>query len=258
MITPKTQNEIEIMKEGGKFLGIILFELLDLVKVGNTPLELDTHAQKRMKEVGGSPSFMTVTGYKWATCISVNDGVVHGIPTNIPFKAGDLVSVDVGLLYKGYHTDTSWSVYLPSQDQEKNQEVNAFLNAGKKALKEALIEVYAGNRIGAISKAISGVVEGSGYKIVIGLVGHGIGKKLHEFPQIPGVLTRPLEKTPVLLKNMTIAVEVIYSMSSSRFVNAPSNDGWSLVTQDGSLAGLFEATVLVGSRGPVILTQTQK
>jgi len=257
----KSPDAISRMTEGGKLLSQILHQLLDAVQPGGIPLEVDKLAKQLIAQVGGSPSFMTVNNYQWATCISVNEGVVHGVPTTTPFNVGDVVGVDVGLLYKGYHTDTSWtkivqkSIHSASSGQEFKIENNAekFLRTGEQALKTAITKAIAGNRIGHISQAIQETVEGAGYSVVESLVGHGIGTKLHESPQVPGVLTRPIEKTPLLQVGMTIAIEVIYAAGQPEIMYGNS-DGWTLVTKDGSLSGLFEQTVLITDSAPRIIT----
>lgn len=253
MSKPKTPAELASMKEGGKRLGQILKTLLQEVKVGVTPMEIDTLAFSLIKEADGKPSFTTVKGYKWATCISVNDGVVHGIPNKTPFKVGDVVSIDVGMIYEGFHTDTSWTIYLPEQ-KDADSEILKFLEVGEEALRLALKAARAGNHVGHISQAIQATVEKSGYHVVRGLVGHAIGKNLHEHPQIPGILSRSVASTPKLVENMTFAVEVIYSMGSSKIVHT-NDDGWTLGTSDGSIAGLFESTIAIGKNEPIVLTQ---
>lgn len=249
----KSPQEIQIMTHGGKLLREIRNQLIAHVKPGAVPLEIDKLAQKLIKDVGGTPSFMSVHDYRWATCISVNDGVVHGVPTKTPFKSGDRVGLDVGLLYKGFHTDTSWSVFLPSQDESLNKKVSHFLRVGEEALEKATLAARVGNRIGHISQAIQSIIEAAGFSVVRSLVGHGVGKTLHESPQVPGVLTRPLEKTPKLVSGMVLAIEAIYTMGKPEIVYK-NEDGWTLASADGSISGLFEHTVLVSEKGPIILT----
>lgn len=252
----KSEDEIQIMTEGGKRLGEILTKLMEEVKVGVVPLQIDTLAKKLIQEVGGTPSFMTVRDYKWATCINVNDVVVHGIPTNEPFKEGDVVGVDVGLLYKNYHTDTAWTKLVVSLQSSVFRDTARFIKIGEEALFKAISEARAGKRIGDISKAIQDTVVGAGYSIVKNLVGHGVGKKLHESPQIPGVLTRPIEKTLPLEKGMVIAIEVIYNEGKPD-ICYKNDDGWTLVTQDRSISGVFEHTLVVTEKEPIVLTQNQ-
>lgn len=250
-------QKIQHMKTGGKKLAAIRDELISLVKPGVVPLDIDAIATKRIKEAGGKASFLTVSGYKWATCISVNDGVVHGVPDKRPFVAGDVVSIDIGLFYEGYHTDTSWSVLIEDpNDKSGSIKKSAFLTTGKTALEKAIKQAKSGLRIGHISQAMQKEVEGAGFSIVPSLVGHGIGKNLHEAPQIPGVLNGRLERTMLLKEGMTIAIEVIYTMGKPH-IQYSNDDGWTLATVDGSLAGLFEETVLITTDDPLVLTQSQ-
>jgi len=250
----KTAVEIKIITEGGKKLAVIRDELLQNIQVGITPLEIDELAKRRMSEAGGTPSFMTVGNYAWATCISVNEGVVHGVPDRRPFKDGDVVSLDAGLLYKGWHTDTSWTKLVSSSQSAVNSNIEKFLRVGEEALKKAIEQARLGNRVGHISRAIQETVERAGYSIVKSLVGHGVGKSLHEEPQIPGFLTGEIKNTPELKTGMIIAIEVIFAQGRGAITHA-NNDGWTLVTKDGSLAGLFEETVRVSDRGPLVLTR---
>lgn len=249
----KTTAEIEVMKQGGAMLSKIRDRLLDEVKVGVTPLEIDALAFELIKKTGGTASFLTVKDYKWATCISVNDVVVHGIPTSEPFKEGDRVGVDIGLLYEGYHTDTSWSKVIDDSQSGDYSKVENFLKIGEKALEKAIGQAKVGNRIGHISKAIQDTVEGAGYSVVKSLVGHGIGKKLHESPQVPGILTGKIEHTLSLQQGMVLAIEVIYNQGKPEIVYK-NDDGWTLASEDGSLSGLFEDTVLITEKEPIILT----
>lgn len=247
------------MYEGGKRLKRILETLLSHVKPGVTPLELDTLAEKLIAEAGGAPSFKTVGDYKWSTCICVNDCVVHGIPKEIPFKAGDIVGIDVGMLYQRYHTDTSWTVLVKDPvrqlpDQDPNEiKIDKFLETGKEALEKAIKQVQPGNRVGHISQAIQRTVEGAGYSVVRELVGHGVGKKLHEDPEVPGYVKRPIEKTTLLSEGMTLAVEIIYNKGKPE-VYIDEDDGWTIYSKDGTLAGLFEKTVMVTHHGVSVLT----
>lgn len=261
----KSPSELKKMREGGKKLGAIRDQLLEKIAPGVTPLEIEKLAQLLIRKAGGTPSFMIVNGYKWATCISVNDGVVHGIPTKVPFSSGDVVGIDVGLLYQGLHTDTSWTILVQNQNSHpkdgqplaeklKNQnEIEKFVKSGEIALKKAIDQAKPGNRVGHISQAIAETVEGAGYSVVRSLVGHGVGRVLHEPPQIPGILTQSIEKTPPLLPGMVIAIEVIYNMGRPE-ITYKNTDGWSLVTADGSLSGLFEHTVAITAEGPIVLT----
>ena len=249
MIKIKTPEEIKIMEEGGKILADTLFAVMDAVKVGVSELEIDALAEKMIRERGGEPGFKLVEGYHHTICISTNDVVVHGIPTNYRFKEGDVVGVDCGVFYKGFHTDMSETKIVG----KASEEVKRFVSVGKKALEAGMEKAIEGNRVGDISKAIQDIVEGkNGYSIVLSLVGHGVGRELHEEPEIPGYLTKPIAKTPLLKKGMVIAVEVIYNMGGADVVYTEDDD-WTIKTADGSLAGLFERTVaIIGNKLHII------
>jgi methionyl aminopeptidase len=252
MIDYKNASEIEIMKHGGHVLADVLQQVMDEVKPGVTEIELDRLAEKLIRERGCEPGFQKVEGYEYTICVSTNDVVVHGIPGNYAFKAGDVVGVDCGVFYKGFHTDMSETIRVP--ESKVKDEVDKFLEIGKKALDEAIKVAVLGNRIGHISKTIQDIVEKqNGYSIVRSLIGHGVGRNLHEEPEVPGYLTKPIEKTPLLSEGMTIAVEVIYNMGTRDVVLDP--DGWTIRTEDGKLAGLYERTIAITKSGTLMLTK---
>lgn len=251
MIDLKTPEEIEIMKKGGNILAEVLREVLENVRPGITELELDSLANRLIIEKGGEPAFKKVKGYKHATCISTNNVVVHGIPSDYKYKDGDIVGIDCGVFYKGFNTDMSHSIVV---GQKKDPSVVKFLDTGEKALNEAIKQARIGNRIGHISKTIQDIVEKEGkYSVVRALIGHGVGRNLHEDPEVPGYLVKKIEKTPILKEGMTIAVEVIYNMGGYG-VSYSNNDGWTIVTSDGSMSGLYERTIAITKDGPLILT----
>jgi len=254
MVPIKTKKEIEKMKVGGKILAEVIFEVLEMVKPGKTELELEKLAEELIILKGGYPGFKKVEGYKFATCISTNDVIVHGLPGNYALKEGDVFGVDCGVYYEGFFTDMSESIRVKSEKLKvKSDEIDKFLETGKFALNEAIKKAKAGNRIGHISKTIQDIVEGKGYSVVRELIGHGVGKKLHEEPEVPGFLVGKIENTPLLKEGMTIAIEVIYNMG--KFGIRYSDDQWTIKTQDGSLSGLFERTVAITKNGPVVLTR---
>lgn len=254
MINIKSEKEIEIMRTGGKILSEVMWELVKNVKVGVSELELDNLAEKLIREKGGEPGFKRVDGYKYSICISTNDVVVHGIPTEYRFKEGDIVGIDCGVYYQGFHTDMSETGRV--QEKVKNDSIDEFLFTGREALNKAIKEAKIGNNIGHISQTIQSIVEGKGYSVVRSLVGHGVGHELHEEPEVPGYLMDAIEETPKLREGMVIAVEVIYNMGDSELVYA-NKDGWTLKTKDGSLSGLFERTVAITKNGPLVLTPDQ-
>ena len=250
MINIKTEEQLKIMEAGGKILSEVMWEILEHVKPGISELEIDKLAEKLILEKGAEPGFKRVDGYKYSICVSTNDVVVHGIPTEYKFKSGDIVGIDCGVFYKGFHTDMSETVAVG----EIPGDVKEFLETGKKALILAIEKVKIGNHIGDISQTIQEIVEGKGYSIVRSLVGHGVGRELHEEPEVPGYLSASIQKTPELIKGMVIAVEVIYNQGGPDLIYA-NKDGWTLKTEDGSLAGLFERTVAVTQNEPSILTK---
>ncbi len=259
MIHIKTQKEIEIMQKGGKILSDVMWEILKQVKPGVSEIEIDKLAEKLILEKGGEPGFKKVEGYKHAICISVNDVVVHGIPTDYRLKEKDVVGIDCGVYYGGFHTDMSETVRVSNKilnikNKKEEDEVDKFLEIGKRALEEGINQVKVGNYVGNISKVIQDIVEvENDYSVVRTLVGHGVGRNLHEEPEVPGFLMGKIEKTPKLLEGMVIAVEVIYTMGGKELVLA--DDGWTLRTKDKSLSGLFERTVAITKDGPLILTK---
>ncbi len=251
MIYIKKPEEIEIMLQAGKILGEVLEEVVKFVKPGVTELELDTLAEKLILKRGGTPGFKLVPGYNHTICVSTNEVVVHGIPGNRVLKDGDIIGIDCGVYLNGFHTDMAESVRVGGARGDK---IDKFLETGKQAMFEAISKAKAGNRVGDISKAMQARIEGAGLSIVRNLVGHGVGKELHEDPEIPGHLEGKIENTPKLVENMTIAIEAIYNMGKKGVVYGGGDD-WTIVTKDKSLSGLFERSVLVTKSGPQLITR---
>lgn len=247
--TLKTPAELKIMAEGGKKLHEIKLALVEKAKVGVSAIEVDELAEKLIRKSGSEPSFKMVKGYSWSTCININSGVVHGIPhKEIIFKEGDNISIDVGLFFKGFHTDTSISFGL-NVDKTKTE----FLRVGKLAFENALRAIKPDNSyIYDISKNIEDTLTKYGYSPVLNLTGHGIGKNLHEEPYIPCFVEGKREKTLKIISGMALAVEVMYCEGNSNLVKA--NDGWTILTEDGKIAGLFEDTVVVTEKGYSLIT----
>lgn len=262
MVDIKTPEQVETMAKGGKILAEVLFAVMKQVKPGVSELEIDTLAEKMIKERGGEPGFKKVPGYRHTICACTNDVVVHGIPSEYRFKAGDVVCIDCGVFYGGFHTDMAETVIVQDEKQTvtrstgsgQDNEKEKFLNIGKRALEEGIAQAVVGNRIGHISKVIQDIVEKeAGYSIVRTLIGHGVGRELHEDPEVPGFLDRKIEQTPLLKEGMTIAVEVIYNMGGSDVVYAGTDD-WSIKSADGSLSAVFERSIAITKNGPQVLT----
>jgi methionyl aminopeptidase len=246
----KPNEKVSLMREGGQKLGRILAELIAYAAPGMSLAMIEARAQERIKEAGGVPSFATVPGYKWATCLCVNEVIVHGIPGPYVLKDSDLLTIDIGMIYGGYHTDTADSKIVGTS---RDPSVEKFLETGRESLRQAIAQARVGNRIGHISQAMQRVVEAEGYGIVKSLVGHGVGKELHMPPQIPGYLRGTIENTLPLREGMTIALEVIYTMGKPT-VEYVNEDGWSIATQDKSLSAVFEHSVAVTDGDPLVLT----
>lgn len=255
MIHIKTPEQLKIMQHGGHILSDVLMEVMDLIRPGITELELDKIAEELIRKRGGEPGFKRVEGYHHTICMSTNDAVVHGIPGSYKIQKGDVVGVDCGVYYKGFHTDMAETILVSSQKLKvKSQKsVERFLGVGRQALEAGIKQAVVGNRVGHISKAIQDIVEKqNGYSVVRSLIGHGVGKDLHEEPEVPGYLVGKIEKTPLLKEGMTIAIEVIYNMGSKQVML--DRDGWTIRSADGSLSGLFERTVAITKSGPLMIT----
>lgn len=248
-INTKSISEIKKMQEGGKKLAKIKEKLALAVKENARASDIEDIADSLISKAGGKPSFKMVSGYHWATCINVNDGVVHGIPKKeIVFAKGDVVSVDLGMYYKGFHTDTSFSLGI---DLEKN--LIAFLDTGKRALKKAVKKARVGGKVYDISKEIEAEIKKEGYKPIKALVGHGIGRHLHEDPQIPCFVEGERGDSPDIPEGAVFAIEVMYTQGSGDLV--VGQDGWTITTHDGKISALFEETVAVTRNGPLVLTE---
>lgn len=250
MIDDKTRKKIETMREAGKILGEVLSEVLKAVKPGITEIELDRLAERLILEKGGESGFKKVDGYQHTICVSTNDVVVHGIPKDRVLNEGDIIGIDCGVFLNGFHTDMAETVVV---GKTTNPEITKFLERGKKAMYDGINQAKAGRHVGNISAAMQDQIEGGGYSVVRSLVGHGVGKELHEDPEIPGYLEREVRSTPKLVEGMTIAVEIIYNMGKSD-VHYDGSDDWTITSTDKSLAGLFERTILVTSEGPELIT----
>lgn len=253
MIKRRNSYELDLMRKSGKIAGSALKKAMDSIRVGASGLEIDKIVEEEIYKLGGDLSYKTVPGYKYATCVTINEGVVHGIPTGQKFLDGDLVSVDLAVEFRGWHTDCAWTVLVGGQSDE-SKEKEKFLKIGEEALQDGIAQAIDGNRIGDISNAIQSKVESGGYSVVRSLIGHGVGKQLHEEPEVPGYGKKGTG--PVLKSGMTIAIEVIYAMGDYEVVL--EKDGWTYSTKDRSLSGLFEMSVVVGKRKAEVLTLMRK
>lgn len=246
MVKTRSKEELELMRKSGQITAKALKKVLAAVRVGVTTKELDKIAEEEIARLGGKPAFMSVAGYKWATCITINEQVVHGIPTERVLKNGDLVSIDIGAVFKGWFTDAAWSVAVG----EVSKEVKKFLAAGEEALWSGIAQAYEGATVADIGQAIQKKVEGASYSVVKSLVGHGVGRQLHEEPEVPGYSVAGTGLR--LQEGMTLAVEVIYTAGEEEV--GLEDDGWTISSLDDSLGGLFEMTVIVGKKKGEVIT----
>lgn len=244
MIPIKTPEQIEKMVAAGKIAKGALNATIGAAKPGITTLELNNIVDKYICDNGATPGFKTVDDYDFATCININEGLVHGIPNDYVLKAGDLVSIDLGAYLDGWHSDLSHTIEVETNVHKD------FLELGKSALDKGIKAFKVGNKLGDVGHAMQETIENVGYTVSKDLVGHGIGEQLHENPYVPGygVPGQGVE----IKEGMVFAIEIIYQKGEPELEIA--DDDWTIVTADGSLAGLFEHTVAVTKEGPRILT----
>ena len=235
------------MQESGLILARVKKELKQAIKPGITTLELDKLAEKIIVNSGAYPSFKTVRGYNFATCININSGMVHGMPSSRKLNKKDVVTVDCGVYYKGFHTDSAFTMQIPPLIASTTK----FLDTGKQALANAIKKATPGNSVYDISLALQETIENAGYSVSRDLTGHGVGQKLHQHPNI-SCFAIPEDKNIILEKGQTLAIEIMYALGRPELEQR--KDGWTLSTIDNSLAAMFEHTVMVASPHPTILT----
>lgn len=241
-----TEQDIADLRESGRRLVAVFQALKPRIQPGVTLIELDKLASDTIDQLGGLPSFRGYEGYPAATCLSVNQVIVHGIPTDYALKAGDIIGVDIGFYYKGWHTDAAvtWPV------GEIAPEAKRLLAGTYAALLAGTDAAKVGNRVQDISKAIEQTLRGRNLTPFRSLVGHGVGRQLHLPPMIPNFDTG--KPGPTLEEGMTIALEPIVGLGRDEMVESP--DGWTLLAADEKLAAQFEHTLLITANGPEILT----
>lgn len=249
-VTIKTAREIELMREAGRLLEKVHDELADFVKPGISTLDIDRFGEKLIRSLGCTPNFLNYNGYPASICVSVNDEVVHGIPKkNRILQEGDIVSLDAGLIYKGYHSDAARTHAVGQISPEARQ----LIDVTRQSFFEGIKYAKAGNHLHDISAAIGNYAQRFGYGVVRDLVGHGIGTHLHEDPQIPNFAQK--RRGVRLIPGMTLAIEPM--INQGRADVEWLNDDWTVVTQDGSLSAHYENTILITEGEPEILTLTR-
>lgn len=249
MIIVKTSREILIMKEAGKISSSALKLAGEAVEPGVSTYEIDKLVEKYIKSQGATPSFLGYNGFPASTCISINNTVIHGIPRkDCIIKKGDIVSIDIGACFNGFHGDNAWT--FPCGDISK--EAQNLLDTTKESLYEGIKRARVGNRVGDISNAVQTYAESRGYAVVRQFVGHGVGASLHEDPSVPNF--GRAGKGPRLCAGMTIAIEPMINVGSSEV--KVLDDDWTTVTVDGKLSAHFEHSVAITNDGPIILTDS--
>lgn len=247
MVVLKTSRELAKMREAGRISANALKLAGQAVEPGVSTAEIDRVVRKYIEGQGAKPSFLGYGGFPASACISVNDEVVHGIPSKKRIlKSGDIVSIDVGAFIDGFHGDNAWTFACG----DISAEAQGLLDATKESLFEGIKQAVAGNRIGDIGSAIQGYVEARNYSVVRDYVGHGVGAKLHEDPSVPNFGTPG--RGVRLLPGMTIAIEPMINLGTHRV--RVLDDDWTAVTADGKLSAHFEHSVAITADGPVILT----
>lgn len=246
MIICKTPREIEIMKYAGKIVALTHKELKQHIQPGITTKELDNIAEKFIRSMGAIPSFKGYNGFRGSICASVNEELVHGIPGNRTLNEGDIISIDIGAKYNGFHGDSAWTYAVGTIDKNTDY----LLQVTEEALYKGINQAKSGVRLSNISHAIQRFVEDKGLSIVREYAGHGVGKNLHEDPTIPHY--GPPNKGPKLKPGMVLAIEPMVN-AGERFVKTLS-DNWTVVTQDGKKCAHFEHTIAITEEGYQILT----
>ena len=248
----KSQREIEIMRQAAKIVATVLKEVHQIVEPGMTTADIDAHAEKRIREMGATPSFKGYHGFPASICSSINNEVVHGIPSSKKvIRTGDVLKVDTGAYYQGFHGDSCITIAVG----EVKPEAAKLIQIAEESLYKGIEQVKAGNYLMDIAGAIQDCVEANGFSIVEEFTGHGVGRNLHEEPSVFNFRTREMPNVK-LRAGMTLAIEPILNAGSKR--TRILSDRWTAVTVDNSLSAQFEHTVLVTEDGYEILTDRSK
>ncbi len=246
MIVLKSGAELEAMRQSGRIVAQIMSELEPLVRPGIRTRDLDLYADKRTRELGAVPAFKGYRGYPASVCVSVNEEIIHGIPSGRILQEGDIVSLDFGALYEGFFSDSA----LTAPVGRVSAEARKLIGAAERAFEKGLEQMREGNRVSDISAAIQRSVESEGFSVIRQFVGHGIGRALHEEPQVPNFGVPG--QGPKIRRGMILAIEPMIAMGGWEV--EVQEDGWTAVTRDRTLAAHFEHTVALTENGPEILS----
>ncbi len=246
MIYKKSPEEIEIMRRGGAIHAETMNRLEEALAPGVTTRELDRLARATIEGRGATPSFLGYRGFTGSICASPNDVIVHGIPGTLALDDGDIISIDVGVFFQGFHVDSAWTFPVGNVSPQAAE----LLKVTEAALDAAVSQCRPGNRLGDVGFAIEQTAESAGFSIVREYVGHGVGRALHEDPQIPNY--GPPGRREILAAGMTLAIEPMVNAGGA--ATKALADGWTVVTADGSLSAHFEHTVAITAEGHEIIT----
>lgn len=246
MIILKTEQEIEKMKKAGELLANVHKEIAKMIKPGITTMEIDEFVEDYLKKHGAYPEQKGYQGYPYATCASINDEICHGYPRLTPLKNGDIVTIDMVVNIDGWLADSAWSYGVGNLSEESQR----LLDITKESLYKGIEAAVVGNRLGDIGHAIQSFVESHGYSVVRDFVGHGIGKSMHEDPQVPHYGTPGRGQR--LVEGMVITIEPMINMGTYRM--KIDDNGWTARTIDGKLSAQYEHTIAITKDGPIILT----
>jgi len=247
----KSEHDLERMRPACAVASVVLDEVAAFIRPGITTKEVDDFAAAQIKSYGAKSAFLGYRKYPCCICVSVNEQVVHGLAGPRRLEFGDIVSLDIGVFYNGYVGDTARTVAVGGCDVRAQR----LMDVTEQALAEGIAQARAGNRVVDISRAVQNYVESNGFSIVREFVGHGVGRQVHEEPQVPNFVERG-KKTPELKPGMTLAIEPMVNAGSP--VVMVLSDGWTVVTKDGQLSAHFEHTVLITEAEPEILTWPAK
>ncbi len=250
MIPIRTEQEIDILREANQIVAEVLVRLTEMVQPGMTTGEMDAEGEKLIRGLGGVPSFLGYQAYPKSTCISVDEEIVHGIPGKRKLQEGQIVSIDVGAFYRGYHGDAAITVACGKVDSRRRR----LMEVTDLALARAIGVACAGNYLEAIGRAVESTCKAAGFKVVRSFVGHGIGEALHEEPQVPNFVTG--KRGPQLKAGMVLAIEPMVNMGKpdARLLR----DGWTAVTADGKPSAHYEHSIVVREGSAEILSATPK
>ena len=246
MITFKSVAELDALRQSSRIVAVVLGELEPLIRPGIRTRDLDLYAEKRTRELGAVPAFKGYRGYPASVCISVNEEIIHGIPSGRILQEGDIVSLDFGVLYEGFYSDSA----LTAPVGRTAPEALKLIAAAERSFYKGLEQMKEGNRLSDISAAIQQSVESEGFSVIRQFVGHGIGRSLHEEPQVPNF--GPAGRGPKIRPGMTLAIEPM--IAAGGYEVEILEDGWTAVTRDRRLAAHYEHTVALTENGPEILS----